>query len=98
MDCIKMGKIMQTQEEANPKKHKVFLTDSLEALENKEFLGGADSYQEACLAINEGVATRGLHQEPYWRVLLAKDATYIDFGSWSKFAAIVPPVDMKELT
>jgi hypothetical protein len=34
----------------------------------------------------------------YWRLLLTSTATFIDYGSWSKFIAIIPPISMKELT
>jgi len=29
---------------------------------------------------------------------MGETATFIDYGSWSKFIAIVPPVSIKELT
>lgn len=98
MDYVKMGRIMQSYGAANPKKYKVFLTNSIEALDGKELLGEADTYKEACKIIDEGVKAHDLHQEKYWRFLMGADATYIDFGSWSRFAAIVPPIPMDILT
>ena len=96
MDELKYGAIMQTLGYNNPKRYKIYLSDSIEQLENKRLIGEADSYQEACkiLKREEHLAATN----PYWRLLLNDKATFIDFGSWSVFAAIVPPLSMKEIT
>lgn len=78
-------------------KYKIYLSNSIEVLENEQLIGGANSYNEACKVINEYLEVNKFHQEPYWRFLLGEVATFIDYGSWSKFIAIVPPVSMKEM-
>jgi hypothetical protein len=77
--------------------YKVFLTGSIECLENEELLGEADTYKEVCQVINTELENRALYQESYWRYLMDSTATFIDFGSWNKFIAIVPPVSNKEM-
>ena len=79
-------------------RYKIFLTDSIEVLKNEQLIGGADSYAEACEVINDYLSVNNFRQEPYWRLLLGETATMIDYGSWSKFIAIVPPVSMRELS
>jgi hypothetical protein len=78
-------------------KYKIFLSESIEILKNEQLIGGADSYQEACRVIKDYLAVNQFHQEPYWRLLLGETATFIDYGSWSRFVAIVPPVSIQEI-
>lgn len=78
-------------------KYQVFLSKSIETFDPSTCIGNAVSYQDACQQIDEYLNFHKIRQDSNWRVLLAKEATFIDFGSWSTFAAIVPPVDMKEL-
>lgn len=73
--------------------YKVFLTDSIECLENEELLGEAEDFQTACKIISAGTPK----YDGYWRFVMGKTATFVDYGSWSKFAAIVPPVSKKEM-
>lgn len=77
--------------------YKIFLTDSIEMLKNEQLIGEANSYKEACKNIQQYIAESDLPKEPYWRFLSHETVTIIDFGSWSKFAAIVPPISVKEL-
>lgn len=79
-------------------KYKIFLTESLEVLENEELIGEANTYNEACSVITEELLARGFRKEPYWRILAGANATFIDFGSWSNFVTIIPPVPMSVLT
>jgi hypothetical protein len=78
-------------------KYKIYLSSSIEVLENEHLIGGANSYKEACKVIKDYLEVNKFHQEPYWRLLLGEVATFIDYGSWSKFIAIVPPISLKEL-
>ena len=78
-------------------KYKIFLSDSIEVLKNEELLGEANDYKEASAVIELKLQEKGLYQEPYWRFLMDSTATFIDFGSWSKFIAIVPPISMAEI-
>jgi hypothetical protein len=78
-------------------KYKLYITDSIETLENEKLIGEADSFSEARQKIVSYLDNSDHHQEPYWRYLMAEHATCIDFGSWTKFVAIIPPVSTKEM-
>ena len=77
--------------------YKAFLTDSIEVLENEQLIGGAPSSIEMLKTIKEYLAVNNFHQDPYWRFIMGENATFIDYGSWSKFIAIIPPLQMKDL-
>lgn len=79
-------------------KYKIFTSTNIEMLENEVCIGEANTYQGACKAITQYLTDNNQHQEPYWRFLMNETATFIDYGSWSKFIAIVPPVSMKVMT
>lgn len=78
--------------------HKIYLTDSIEILQNEVLIGSADTFQEAGKIINNYLDANGIHREPYSRYLMGETATFIDFGSWSKFIAVIPPFTMQEMT
>lgn len=73
-------------------KYKVFISDDINVLENEEFIGDANTYQEACKILSTSIKEKNFYSDSYWRILMGSTATFIDFGSWSKFGAIVPPV------
>lgn len=73
-------------------KYKLYLTDSIESLENEELLIETEDIQEAFKALGARIG-----KTAYWRFSLAPDATYIDYGSWSRFGAVVPALSMKDL-
>ena len=75
-------------------KYKIFFTDSLEVLNNEELIGEANTFVEACKILKQDPIAA---TNRYWRYLLGDIATFIDYGSYSRFAAIVPPVPTKEL-
>jgi len=77
-------------------RYQIFLSDSISELINEQLIGAANSYQEACKVLNDYLSVNRFHQDTYWRVLLGEKATFIDYGSWSKFGAIVPPITVKE--
>ena len=89
---LKIGGYKQIIDEG--KKYRVYSTDSLEVIKNGKLLGGANSFQEACALIKEKLTNE---HDPYWRYLMGETATFIDYGSWSRFAAIVPPVSIQEI-
>ena len=95
MNELKLGAILQTV--GDNFRYKIYQTTSIEALENKQIIGVANSYQEACKIIQSFLFANNLHQESYWRVLMGDEATFIDYGSWSKFMAIVLPVSREEI-
>ena len=78
-------------------KYKIYLSSSIEVLQNEQLIGGANTPQEACKVAGEYLSANNFHQEPYWRFLMGSTATFIDYGSYSKFLAIVPPLVMKDL-
>lgn len=94
-DKMKMGAIFQTI--GDNFRYRIYQTTNIESLENKQIIGVANSYEEANKVIKEYLAANSFHQDPYWRILLGDEATFIDYGSWTKFMAIVPPVSKKEL-
>ena len=80
-------------------KHTLYITNSIEEIdETAEKIGEIEKWSEIWKIANPIISARGYHQEPYHRQLFCKDATYIDFGSWSKFLAIQPPFALEELT
>ena len=79
-------------------KHKIYLTDSIEILRNEVLIGSANTFQEAGKIINNYLDANDIHREPYSRYLMGEIATFIDFGSWSKFIAIIPPFAISDLT
>ena len=91
---IKIGCILQSYGDAP--KYKIYLTDSIESLANEKQIGRANTYQEACEVISEEVPKA--KSNPYWRILMCEHATVIDYGSYSRFAAIVPPIPTKVIT
>ena len=79
-------------------RYKIYQSRSIEELKDAELIGGADSYKEACKVIKDYLSVNSFHQEPYWRFLMCKHATIIDYGSYSKYMAIVPPLSMEEMS
>lgn len=76
-------------------KYKIFTSDSIETLYNEIEIGAADNYQDACIVIKKAIPQAAANH--YWRLSLGENATFIDYGSWSKFVAIVPPVSIEEI-
>ena len=95
MDEFKLGAILQTV--GDNYHYKIYQTTSIEVLKNKQIIGVANSYQEACKVIQHFLVENNFPQDSYWRVLMGDEATFIDYGSWSKFMAIVPPVSREEM-
>ena len=79
-------------------KYNLYLSSNIEVLsQDAEHFGMADSYSEACRIIQHYLKDNGYKDNHYWRFLMNDTATFIDFGSWSKFIAIIPPIPMKEI-
>lgn len=79
-------------------RYKIYQSRSIEELKDAELIGGADSYKEVCKVIKDYLSVNNFHQEPYWRFLMCEHATVIDYGSYSKYMAIVPPLTMEEMS
>lgn len=92
---LKLGAILQTV--GDNYRYKIYQTTNIEALENKQIIGVANSYKEVCKIIKSFLSENNLQSDPYWRILMGDEATFIDYGSWSKFMAIVPPVSKEEM-
>ena len=75
--------------------YKLFLTKSIDTLKDEVLIGEADSYQEICSILKKNI--KQAEENKYWRILFGEMATFIDYGSWSLFAAIVPPVTIQEI-
>ena len=93
---IKQGKILDAL--GRTAKYNVYqVTAATEELTDKQLVGVANSYQEACKVIQNFLAVNRAYQDPYWRYIMNPKATFIDYGSWTKWIAIVPPVSEEEL-
>ena len=79
-------------------RHMIYLTSSIEKItEDAIEIGAVSSFDEACRIIHKFLESSGFRKDKYWRYCLAQDATFIDFGSWSRFIAITPPFSNKEM-
>ena len=78
-------------------KHQVFLTDSIETLSNPIDVGSAENYNETCLLMSRFLEDNNMQSDLHWRFIMGEAMTTIDFGSWSQFFAVIPPVTLKEL-
>ena len=94
--CIKQGKILEALGRT-AKYHIYQVTAATEELTDKQLVGVANSYQEACKVIKNFLTFNDAYQDPYWRFIMSPTATFIDYGSWVKWMAIVPPVSDKEI-
>lgn len=93
---IKQGKILEAFGRT-AKYHIYQVTAATEELTDKQLVGVANSYQEACKVIKDFLAVNCAYQDPYWRFIMSSEATFIDYGSWVKWMAIVPPVSFAEI-
>ena len=79
-------------------KHKIYLTSSIENItEDAVEIGAASSFDAACRIIHEFLDSKDFRKDKYWRYCMCDNATFIDFGSWSRFIAIAPPFDTTEM-
>lgn len=78
-------------------KYTVYTSNQIDALSGEIKIGEADNFQDACKVLREYLESSKHILTPYWRYLLNSEATFIDFGSWSRFGAIVPAVSIEEI-
>lgn len=78
-------------------KYTVYTSNQIDALSDEIKIGEADDFQGACQVLREYLKSSKHITTPYWRYLLDSEITFIDFGSWSRFGAIVPAVPLKEI-
>ena len=71
-------------------KYTVYITPWIESLQDAKVIAEVDTYDAAWRAIDDFLKENHFRKEKYCRFLLGKDAMFIDFGSWSTFAAISP--------
>ena len=78
-------------------KYIVYISNQIDALNGEVRIGEADDFEGACQVLDEYLESSKHITTPYWRYLLCAEATFIDFGSWSRFGAIVPAVSIEEM-
>lgn len=78
-------------------KYIVYISNQIDALSGEVKIGEADDFEGACQVLDEYLKSSTHITTPYWRYSLCSEATFIDFGSWSRFGAIVPAVNIKEI-
>ena len=78
-------------------KYTVYISNQIDALSGEVKIGEADDFEGACQVLDEYLESSKHITTPYWRYLLCAEATFIDFGSWSRFGAIVPAVSIEEM-
>ena len=78
-------------------KYTVYTSNRIDALSGEVKIGEADDFQGAVLVLNKYLESSTHITTPYWRYLFCAEATFIDFGSWSRFGAIVPAVSIEEV-
>ena len=73
-------------------RYKVYITPSIESLDDSLHIATRSNYKDCWEAINDFLKKEGMSTERYVRYLLdnEKQTVFIDFGSWSTFAAISP--------
>lgn len=78
-------------------KHTIYISNSIYEVKIDETIGEIEKFSELWKLVDPILKTRGYHQDPYVRYLMDPNATFIDFGSYSKFIACVPPFTMEEI-
>lgn len=78
-------------------KYIVYTSNQIDALSGEVKIGEADDFEGACQVLDDYLKSSKHVVTPYWRYLLDSEATFVDFGSWSRFGAIVPAVSLKEI-
>ena len=77
-------------------KYVVYTSNRMDALSNEVKIGEADDFESACEVLDEHLKSVTHITTPYWRYSFCSGITFIDFGSWSKFGAIVPAEPIEE--
>lgn len=78
-------------------KYKVMTAPWCEEPQEKEEIGSADTFQECCQVLKKYIIEQGYEETPYWRFLMGKQTTFIDFGVSGKYGAIQPPITLAQL-
>ena len=75
-------------------KHTLYLSDAIDEKVNAQKLGEFDTIQQMWeLSYQQDIGNRKM----YCRYLMGKEFTSIDFGSWSKFLLVEPPLGIEDL-
>ena len=77
-------------------KYRIYQTTDIQWLSDARLIGEASSYKEAIQVVEHYLAQYEI-PDSHWRFLLGETATIIDYGSWSKFIAIMPPLSEEEM-
>ena len=78
-------------------KYIVYTSNQIGALSGEVKIGEADDFESACQVLDEYLKFITRIASPYWCYSFCSGITFIDFGSWSKFGAIVPVVSIEEI-
>ena len=79
-------------------KYIVYTSNHIDALSDEVKIGEADNLEDACQILDAYLKKTCAHiTQPYWRYSLCDDSIFIDFGSWSKFGAVVPEEPIEEI-
>ena len=78
-------------------KYTVYTSNRIDALSGEVKIGEADDFEGACQVLDEHLKPSKHIVTPYWRYSFCSGVTFIDFGSWSKFGAIVQVEPIEEV-
>lgn len=74
--------------------HKLYLSESIDEKLNAKYLGEFETTQEMwALSYKTDIGRRSY----YCRYLMNENFTSIDYGSWSHFLLVEPPLTIEEL-
>lgn len=75
----------------------IYTTKSIAELREEKAVATANTPKEAVRAINNYLVDNNIAKERYMRFLFNPDVTTVDYGSYSTFMAIVPPLSISDL-
>ena len=78
-------------------KYIVYTSNRMDTLSNEVKIGEADNFEDACQVLDKYLESIMHITTPYWRYSFCSGVTFIDFGSWSRFGAIVPAESIEEI-
>ena len=91
---VKQGTILQSYDTP---KFAIYETTSIEEITEDAPIAFANTSKECCKVIDEFLEKYNIPNDHYWRFIMGQTATFIDYGSWSKFMAVVPPLSIDML-
>ena len=77
--------------------YKVYFSRGIEYLIDEELIGEAETVEEATKLAAKALDSTPYKDNPYWRFLMGAQGTFIDYGSYSKYIAIIPPLTPEDI-